>query len=162
MRPNLDSLTEEIQQYLDSEQFVVFRSYSRSGTDSPAVLWDSDRYPDFRMFLECAAKLGVRLVTFFQREFTSEHRENALSQLDDLDLSREEKRDLKRRIEELAVYEGFLCEIELAFDYEGHTYVFDLETEWYEEWNEIMDELEDSFGEEDEEDGPYGGYFSNN
>ena len=75
---------------------------------------------------------------------------------------REEKRELSRRIEELALYEGFLCAIELSFDYDGRVYVFDLETEWYEEWHEIMDEIEDAMPDDEEgSGGPYNLYSNN-
>lgn len=166
MRPNLDSLTEEIQHYLDAEHFVVFRSQSRLGDmAAQPIYWDAERHPDFHLFLDCAAKLGIRLVTFHQREFTHAHREDALEQVLETELPKEEKRELKRRIEDLALYEGFLCAIELAFDFEGRLYVFELETEWYEEWNDILDEVEDSlppdFGDDDES-GPYPGYYSKN
>jgi hypothetical protein len=166
MRPNLDSLNEEIQQYLEAEHFVVFRAASRITNVGPQVVyWDSDRYPDFRLFLDCAAKLGIRLVTFHQREFTHAHREDALDRLEETDLPRDEKRELGRRIEDLALYEGFLCAIELGFDYESRLYVFELETDWYEDWHNILDEVEEALPpdfDEGGDDGPYPGYFSNN
>ncbi len=161
MRPNLDSLTEEITQYLEAEHFVVFRGLSRAMESQNFVYWDTERYADFRAFLDCALKLGTRLIHFHTREFTLAHREEAIDQLEQADLTREEKRDLKRRIEELAIYEGFTCAIELTFDYEGRVYVFEIETEWYEEWHDILDEIEESFPEEDAS-GLSGGYYSNN
>lgn len=162
MRPNLDSLTEEIQQYLDAEHFVTFRSESRFGEEQRIVAWDTDRIPDFRQFLDCASKLGVRLIHFNQRELTATHRQDALSMLDDADLPSEEKRDLERRLEEFVIYEGFTYAIELTFDFDAKVYLFELETEWYEEWREVLDEIEDAVPGLDEDPGPYGGYYSNN
>jgi hypothetical protein len=161
MRPNLDSLNEEIERHLEAEHFIVFRSLSRATDDRSMVFWDTGRNPDYRRFLECALQLGVRLIHFHTREFTSNHREEALQQLEDADLPREEKRSLERRIEELAVYEGFTCAIELSFDVEGKTYLFELQTEWYEEWHDILDEIEDALPEEERPES-YGGYYSNN
>lgn len=160
MRPNLDSLTEEISHYLEAEHFVVFRSLSRAGEGPAMVYWDTDRHSDFKLFLDCALKVGVRLVHFHSREFTLAHREEALEQLEDSDLPRDEKRVLERRIEELAIYEGFTCAIELSFDFESRIYLFEMQTDWYEEWHDILDEIEGALP--DDEAGSYGGYFSNN
>lgn len=162
MRPNLDSLTEEIQQYLESEHFVVYRSMSRAADDGRFVYWDTGRSPDYHPFLDCALQLGVRLIHFHAREFRSHHREEALELLEESDLSREEKRDLERRIRELSIYEGFICAIELSFDFENRVYLYELQTEWYEEWHDILDQLEDSSADDSGSTGGYGGFYSNN
>jgi hypothetical protein len=161
MRPNLDSLTEEIQHYLDSEHFVTFRSESRLAEEHRMIEWDTARIPDFRQFLDCASKLGVRLVHFNQREFSPEMRQDALASLEDADLPDEERRALERRVEEFVIYEGFTYAIELTFDFDGKTYLFELETEWFEEWEDLLDDVEDALPGFDEEPGPFG-YYSNN
>ena len=161
MKPNLDTIAEEILQYLAAEHFIVFRSMSRSEDDAPMIFWDTDRQPDYKSFLDCALQLGLRLVHFHSREFTQHHREEALDQLEECDLGREEKRALEHRIKELAIYEGLTCAIEISFDFEGRVYLFELRTDWYDEWNDILDEVEDAVpGEEGQE--PFGGYYSNN
>jgi hypothetical protein len=162
MHSNLDSVAEEIQQYLESEHFIVFRGLSRTARDANYVYWDVNKQPDFRRFLECALQLGVRLVHFHSREFRRQHREDALEIVEDSDLAREEKRDLQRRIKELAIYEGFTCTIELTFDFEGRVYVFELQTDWFEEWQDILDELQVSDPEMGEDESGYGGFYSNN
>ncbi|MBI4889946.1 MAG: hypothetical protein HY821_04920 [Acidobacteria bacterium] len=162
MNPNLDSLSEEIQQYLEGEHFIIFRSLSRSLDEGSFVYWDAGRQPDYRKFLDCALQLGVRLIHFHTREFRHDHREEALELVEEADLTREEKRDLQRRIKELAIYEGFVCAIELTFDFEGRIYVYELETEWFEEWRDILDELDASDAEPAEGESGYGGFYSNN
>jgi hypothetical protein len=162
MRPNLDSLTEEIRQYLEAEHFVVFRGLSRAAEEEAMIYWDSERQPDYRAFLECALQLGVRLIHFHVREFSHAHREEALGQLEEADLSRDDKRDLQHRIEELTIYEGLTCAIELSFDLEGRIYVFEMHTEWYDEWHDILDELEEALPARGDDSGSYGGYYSNN
>lgn len=161
MRPNLDSLHEEILHYLESEHFVVFHCLSRGHEEREFILWDAQRNPDYKAFLDCALKLGIRLIHFHARDFRSHHREEALELLEQSDLPREEKRTLERRIEELAIYEGFTCAIEMSFDFENRVYLFEVQTEWYEEWHEILDELEESSPEGGGE-GGYGGFYSNN
>lgn len=162
MRPNLDSLSEEILQYLRSENIIVFRSMSRATDQTRFIDWDTEHEPDFRRFLECAVSLGVRLIHFHNREFRSHHRDEALAMLEDLGLSRDAKRELERRIRDLAIYEGFTCTVELTFDYEGRIYLFELQTEWYEEWQDILDDLELDSDEDSGEASGYGGFYSNN
>lgn len=162
MQPNLDSLTEEIGQYLESEHFVVFRSMSRAVDDGQFVYWDTRRAPDFRQFLYTALQLGIRLIHFHSREFSPMHREDALEQLEEAELTRDEKRELARRIEELRIYEGLTCAVELTFDFENRVYLFELQTDWYEEWHEILDEIEDASGGADDDSSSYGGYYSSN
>jgi len=161
MKSNLDTIAEEIQQYLAAEHFVVFRGLSRAEDEAPMIFWDTERQPDYKAFLDVAMQLGLRLVHFHTREFSQQHREEALDQLEECELSREEKRSMERRIKELAIYEGLTCAIELSFDFEGRIYFFELRTEWYDEWNDILDELEDNVPGGDGEE-PFGGYYSNN
>jgi len=40
LRPNLNTLHEEVQSYLEAEHFVVFRCLTRAGNDAPVVYWD--------------------------------------------------------------------------------------------------------------------------
>jgi len=162
MRPNLDSLAEEIQQHLEAEHFVVFRSQSRATDDNATVYWDTATEADFRKFLECALQLGVRLVHFHARTFQAEHREEAQELMEDCHLSRDEKRELMRRISELSIYEGFTCAVELSFDFDRKVYLYEMQTDWYEEWQDILDELEMSGGEDAGEGGNFGGFYSNN
>lgn len=161
MRPNLDSLKEEILAYLEAEHFVAFRCLSRAHENAEFIYWDVERDQDFKSFLDCALKLGIRLVHFHARDFRAHHREEALELLEQTDLSREEKRSLERRIEELAIYEGFTCAVEMSFDFEGRIYLFEVQTDWYEEWHEILDELEEASPEGGGSSG-YGGFYSNN
>jgi hypothetical protein len=162
LRPNLNSLTEEIQHYLEAEHFVVFRCLTRAGDEAPIIYWDVERNPDFKPFLDCALQLGIRLVHLHIRDFSSVHREEALEQLSESELDRNRQRDIKRRIEELSIYEGLTCAVEMSFDFEGRLYIYQVHTEWYDEWQELLDELEDFMPPLDEGPDSYGGYFSNN
>ncbi len=126
------------------------------------IFWDVERQPDYKAFLDCALQLGVRLVHLHVREFSLQHREEALEHLEECDLPREEKRTLEKRIQELAIYEGLTCAIEVSYDFDGHIYIFELRTDWYEEWHDVLDEIEDAVPPEPEDEPYGGGYYSNN
>ena len=165
MRPNLDTLHREIEQHLESRGLAVFRSYPRADSDSQlmgAVFWDWERHPDYREFVETACAAGVRLVTLFAREFSSDVVETALERLAEADLERDEKRALGTRLSEIQAYEGFTCQIELCFDHAQRTYVFEVRTGWFDELNELVERIEYSFQDEEEDENPLSGYYSNN
>jgi hypothetical protein len=164
MRPNLDTLRHEIEQHLESRGLAVFRSLPRDEAESSlpgAIYWDSENHPDYREFVEAACAAGVRIVTVHVRELTPDVIENALAQLSDTDLERDERRALETRLHEIRAYEGFTCEIELSFDHAQRTYIFELSTDWIEELNDLVERIEYSYQDEGDEN-PLSGYYSNN
>jgi hypothetical protein len=164
MKIDLDHLKAEIEEHLKSQGFVVFQGHSRISGSTPFVYWDTDRFPDFRDFLDVAKQCGARLIVFHYREFTRGHLEDAMDRLEAAELPRDDQRPLERRIKALRDYEGFTCHLELSFDWEGRVYYYSLRTEWYEDLLDVLEEIDAAFTEDDEEEGegPVGGYFSRN
>jgi hypothetical protein len=101
------------------------------------------------------------MMTVFSREFSSSAVDEALETLGESDMSREERRPIETRLKELRAYEGFICQIELSFSDQQRTYIFDQPTDWYEEMEQLVDEIENSFSLP-ADDAPLGGYYSNN
>lgn len=162
MNVNLDSLKSEILEYLGSEGFVVFHGYSRLADTDSFVAWDSERYPDYRQFLKVARQAGIALVVFNDRQFSAEHLEDATERLQACELAAEERRTLERRLRELRAYEGFTCGLELSFDYQGRAYIFSVRAEWYEDFLDLLEEVDACLPEDEEEGDSMGGYFSRN
>lgn len=162
MEQNLEKLAADIEQYLHAESYIVYHCMSRMNEKREIVFWDHERQPDVQRFLECAQQVGVRLVHFHERSFDAGQKQLALEILEDADLTRDERRDMQRRIQAMSKYEGKLCAVELSFDFEGRIYMYSVETEWFAEWESILDELEAAGPETDEEEGGYGGLYSNN
>lgn len=164
MKLDLDRLKGEIEERLKTQGFVVFRGHSRAAGSTPFVYWDTERYPDYGEFLEIAKQAGIRLVVFHHGEFTQDYVDDAVARLEAAELPRDDQRPLERRLNSLRDYAGFTCELELSFDHQGRIYCFNLRTEWYEDLLDILDEIDASYPEQDEEDGegPLGGYFSRN
>lgn len=163
MEQNLEKLASEIENYLHAESFIVYPCLSRMRQEQQIIFWDHRRAPDFHRFLECAQQMGVRLVHLHERTFDAEQRETALEILEEADFTREERRDMERRIQAMSRHEGKLCAIELSFDFEGRIYMYAVETEWFAEWESILDDLEAAGPEYSDEDSEsYGGFYSNN
>jgi hypothetical protein len=160
---NLDTLKREILSYLESRDFAVFRSAPGTLDGSQMVLWDSENYPDYQMFLEAASKVGVKLILFGTAEFTAEDVSELLEQLDEVNLDRDQQRDYQNRLRELRRYEGQTCSLELAFNHDSRLYVYELQPDWYEEYLTVEDEIAATMAEEDLDEGDsLGGYFSKN
>jgi len=162
---NLDTLKREILEYLEASGLAVFHS-SPGGLDTHGmVVWDTERHPDYQTFLDVALKSETRIVIFASREFQASDIEDLTSQFDDLDLTREEKRDYEKRLRALRGYEGVTCSIELAFDYHSRLYVYQMQPDWYEEFLGVEDEILSLISgpeDTDDDDEPLGGYFSKN
>ena len=162
---NLDTLKREILEYLDSTGFAVFHSSPGGLEGLPLVLWDSEGFPDYQMFLDVARKAGCKMIAFASREFESSDLDDLLGQLEDCEMTREERREHEGRLRKMRIFEGVTCSLELAFDYHNRLYVYELQPDWYEEFLNIEDEIISSLaGDDDEDDGgdALGPYFSKN
>jgi len=163
MATDLETLRTEIQGYFEEIGIAVFHGYRRI-IDSPVqVHWDVERHADFREFVEAGRRAGAKLIVFAHEAFSLDEIDEALDQLEDSSLAREEKHTFEKRLRELQAYEGFTCSLELSFDLESRVYLFELRTAWYQTLRDILAELELSAEqEEDEDEGPMPGYFSRN
>jgi hypothetical protein len=161
---NLDTLKREIVDYLQSRELAVFRSTPGTLEDPHMVLWDTEHYPDYRMFLDAALRAGVTLVLFATREFEAADIDELLEQLEELSLDRDQERDYQSRLRKMRIYEGVTCSIELAFTLDSRLYVYELQPDWYEEFLVAEDEIANAMaeGEMDEGGDSLGGYFSKN
>lgn len=161
---NLDTLKREILEYLDTAGFAVYHGSPGGLEGMPMVLWDTERHPDYQMFLDVAQKCGTKLVVFASAEFDATEIDELLHQLDESELSREDRREYESRLRPIRAYGGITCTLELAFDYHNRLYVYELQPDWYEEFVGIEEEiLALVAGDEDpDSDDSLGGYFSNN
>ncbi len=160
---NLDTLKQEILDYLDKSGFAVFHNQSGGLEGLPMGTWDTDRYPDYQIFLETARKIGCKMVLFASRDFAEAEIEEAVEQLEDSDLPPGERRELERRVRSLRGYKDVTCCLELAFDHHARMYVYELRPDWYEDFLGICDEITSHLPTEDQEDDEsLGGLYSNN
>lgn len=164
MKQNLDILKTEIQEFLEHSELVVFYGYSRTLDALPIVMWDSDRFPDFKQFIKAAHASGTKLIVLHSREFTADFIDNAIDDLADADMAAEDRRSVERRLRELRAYDGFTCAVELSFDIGSRAYIFELRTDWYDEFSDLIVEIDSAISDDDDEpdEGPIGGYFSKN
>jgi hypothetical protein len=162
MKLNLDSLRSEIQDYIESHGMAAFYSATPSDEHPASVLWDKKR-GDYKAFLAAAQASGARLVSIYLNEFDAALVDEAEERLEDTSVSRDERRRIESRLREMRAYGGFTCQIELSFDLSPRVYIFDLRTEWFEELNDVLYQIDDGYDEEEPGTDPLGGgYFSKN
>ena len=159
---NLDTLKREIVEYLDSGGFAVFHSSPGALEGLPMVLWDTQRYPDYQLFLEVARKSGTAVMLFATREFESADIDELVERLNESSLPRDERREYEARLRDMRIYEGVTCSLELAFDYNSRLCVYEVQPDWYEEFLAVEDEIVSRLDDEESEDDSLGGYFSKN
>ncbi len=163
MPQDLEKLRTEIENQLQQSGITVFYGTHRMVDALMQVSWDTERHPDFREFLQAAQACGAKLVVFDQHAFSLDQIDGALDQLEETDFTREEKRQYESRLRQLQSYEGFTSALELSFSIDSRVYLFEVHTDWYEVFTDILGELDAAVEESDvSEDGSLGGYFSNN
>lgn len=164
MKQNLDALKEDILEHLDEQGLVVFHGFCRNPESRPSAYWDTGRHPEFAQFIAIARQAGVKMVVFNHLQFASGMVEDALDRLEECEMPAEELRGHERRLREIAAYHGFTCSLELSYDLDGRSYVYEVQADWYSDFLHILDEI-DGFlpeDEEDQDDESMGGYYSRN
>ena len=164
---NLDSLKQELLDYIAAEEFGLFKGQTGGTEGFPKIYWDTERYPEYQAYLNVAKIAGVSVIIFAHREFEAAEIDDALEQIQDCELGRDEQRSIESNLADLRAHVGSTCVIEMGFSYQGHIYVYDLTTEWFQSFMDISDLLlaASSANEddgEDESDSSFGGYYSKN
>ena len=164
---NLEALKTEILDYLAASEYAVFHSYPGGLEGLQVIMWDTEQFPDYRGFLDTAHKLGQKLILMASRELEEAEISEAVEELEEADMTRDERRDFESRMREARRHAGNVCSLELGFDHGSHLYVFELRPEWYEDFVDACDEIEMMLPASDgPEGGSHGGlgsgFYSNN
>jgi hypothetical protein len=163
MTQDLEKLRSEIEAYLQASGIPVFYGYHRLPDAMLQVSWDTEHHAGFREFVDAGRSAGAKLMVFHQQAFSLDQIDEALDQLEDCELTREEKRQYESRLRQLQTYEGFTSSLELSFTFEARVYLFEVHTDWYESFTDILGEIDAATEQDDSsQDGSLGGYFSNN
>lgn len=164
---NLEALKGEILDYLEGTEFAVFHSHAGGLDGLPMVTWDTERFPDYRVFLDVARKVGQKLILFASRELDASEIDEILEELEETELTRDERRELEGRLRAARRHIGSTCTLEMAFDFNSHLYVYEARPDWYEDFLDACDEIHAGLPgpeDENEDDGSHGlgGFYSNN
>ncbi len=168
MQTDLDKLKTQLPPELESRGFVVFHGLARADDENGVVMWDAAQRPDYVHFLDCAGKLSVKVIVLSTRPFDNATIEDLQDELESLDFPPSERRDLERRLKALKPYTGFTANLEMSFDYNGTVYVYEVRSEFMNEFLSIMSEVDvgslpgGGFEDDEPDTNPGGGFFSRN
>lgn len=164
---NLDALKDEILRFLEASEFSVFRGQAGTLDELPVITWDSESFPDYRMFLDAAHRSGERIIIFIAAAFEEEDIADVEADVALSGMDREHARSIEQRLHRFRTHFGKTCFIQIAFDHHARLYVYELQPDWYGEYLELTDEIDvmlphDHEHEEGDDDEPLGGFYSNN
>ncbi len=165
MAIDLEKMRADVEAYLLQKGIPVFFGYDQMSDGLIHATWDTERHPDFREFVGTAASAGAKLMVFHIESLSESSIDEALEQLELCDFTRDEKRNYEKRIKSLQGYEGFTSLISLSFSVDNRIYKFEVHSDWHDTLEDILMELDAASGdysEDESDDGPVGGYFSNN
>lgn len=168
MHPDLDKLKNQLPPELESCGFVVFHGLARADEETGVVMWDVAQRPNHKEFLDCAGKLGVKVIVMNSRAFEEASIEDIQDEIEALEFPPAERRELERRLKALKPYTGFTANLELSFDYNGAIYVYEIRSDFMNEFLAIMSEVDagifpgGSFEDDDPSSPPGGSFFSRN
>ncbi len=164
MKLELNDLKTRIESAIAAKNLILFRSYDRE--QERPVRWNTRGYPEPEGFIDAAASLGAKVICFHDLRFETEILGSAVEEMRESGVSRQVLRDFERDLRRFREFEGFLCSLELSFDLGGSTYLYQMQTDWYQEYLEKLDSVDDFLDGFDEDPGdgpdPMGGYFSKN
>ncbi len=165
MNIDLATLRSEIQQYLDSSGFAVFHSHVGALETFSTITWNTEAWPDYRVFLDTAKKSGAGMILFASRDFEEEEVLEAVDEMDSMQLERDDRRELEAKFKTAKRHVGDVCSLELSFSHGTQMYVYEVRPDWYDEFLDAVEEIETLFaGGDDEDHGSdgLGGFYSNN
>ena len=158
---DLDRMRNEMQGYLRLSGLPVF--YGLGGPDEENyTYWDTRTYPDWRQFMDVAKESGARLLVFSSTVLQVEDVDMALEHLEEAAMEREERSQFLDRLNILRLHEGQAAWVRIAYEHEGRWFAYERIATWYDEYRDMMEEINSCLPdmEEDVEPGP--GFYSPN
>lgn len=130
----------------DMNAFILGHGLARFhafvGEEVQSVLWDSDEYPEsWKDFVELAKASGVHFLTVTEDVLAKDDLDFLVERLqspgfigDEDDL--EESRFLRHHVGKV----GF---IQLGFSYHGTLFLWEISTEWYDRYQQLLESVEE-------------------
>ena len=142
MKPNLDILKPEIELYLEETGLAVFYGYPRPLEPLRRSIGIATSIRTIGCSFNPRGRPARSSSSFISASFSPSRSTTRIEKLHACELPPQESRQFEERLNDLRAYEGSVCAIELSFDHEGRVFLFDLRTEWFDEFSEMQDEIQ--------------------
>jgi hypothetical protein len=112
--------------------------------------------------VDVAKESGARLLIFSSSTLDEDDLDAARERLEDASMDREERDGFLERITVLRRHEGQAAWVRIAYEHEGRWFAYERIAPWYDEYRDMMEEMNSYLPdmEEGEEHGP--GFYSPN
>lgn len=111
--------------------------------DLPSVLWDDQENPDsWKEFVETAKAAGTAFLTMSEITLTAEDVSLLIDEMQELDFPDEETSELEIA-QSLMTYAGKIGFLQLGFAHQGIMFVHETSTEWYEQYQQLLESIDD-------------------
>ena len=137
---NLLSLKDDMVAFIEGHGIHRLPGYVTE--DIPSILWDGKGNPDaWKDFVEMAKHVGAPFVTFSEMTLESDELDELVEAVSDINFPDEESTELVEA-KLLRKYIGMLGYIQLGFAYQGVVYLYETTTEWYENYQMLLEDIE--------------------
>jgi len=110
--------------------------------DIPSILWEGRGNPDaWKDFVEMAKHVGAPFVTFSEMTLEREELDALIEEAGEMNFPDDEATELAEA-KWLRKYAGMLGYIQLGFIYQGLVFLHETTTEWYERYQDLLENLE--------------------
>jgi len=137
---NLLSLKDDMVAFIEGHGIKRLPGYVTE--DVSSVLWEDNGNPDgWKDFVEMAKHVGAPFVTFSEMQLSGEELDELLADAEEINFPDEESAELAE-VKWLRDYAGKLGYIQLGFVHQGIAFLHETTTEWYERFQDLMEDLE--------------------
>jgi hypothetical protein len=139
----------------------IRRVPGHAGEDVSSILWEDETNPDsWKDFVETAKAAGAAFITMSEVILEKEDIEMLIEEVQEQDYSLDlgtTSSDIEEA-QRLAGYVGKVGYLQLGFPYQGIMFLYEISTEWYERYQQLIDTVEGIsdivFEDEDEDEEP--------
>jgi len=137
---NLLSLKDDMVAFIEGHGLIRLPGYVTE--DIPSILWEDRGNPDaWKDFVEMAKRVGAPFITFSEMTLEREELDVLIDEAGEMNYPDEEAAELVEA-KRLRKYAGMLGYIQLGFIYQGLVFLHETTTEWYERYQNLLENLE--------------------
>lgn len=137
---NLIALKDDMVAFIEGHGIKRLPGYVTE--DVPSVLWEDNGNPDgWKDFVEMAKHVGTPFITFSEMTLDGDELDELVAEAESLNFPDDETAELAEA-KSLHQYADKLGFLQLGFVHQGVAFLHETTTEWYERYQDLMEDLE--------------------
>lgn len=111
--------------------------------DLPSILWEDENNPDsWKEFVETAKAAGAAFLTMSEVTLEAEDIHLLIEQIQEMNFPEEENGELEHA-QAILSHAGKIGFLQLGFAHQGVVFVHEASTDWYEQYQELLESIDD-------------------